>query len=99
MSPVWPTTGSSRGQTLLDLLDVDISGRTFKQAKPHPEIFLTACRELGDAPRSCFVVEDAVASVTSAKAGGMAALGIARLDDTQLLPTPALTSWSQPWTL
>ena len=73
------------GQTLLDLLDVDISGRTFKQGKPHPEIFLTACRELGVAPRSCFVVEDAVAGVTAAKAGGMAALGIARLDDTQLL--------------
>ena len=73
------------GQTLLDLLDVDISGRTFKQGKPHPEIFLTACRELGAAPRSCFVVEDAVSGVTAAKAGGMAALGIARLDDTQLL--------------
>ena len=70
------------GQTVLDLLDVDISGRTFKQGEPHPEIFLTACRELGAAPRSCFVVEDAVSGVTAAKAGGMAALGIARLDDT-----------------
>ncbi|MGO9904762.1 MAG: HAD family hydrolase [Solirubrobacteraceae bacterium] len=60
------------GQTLLDLLDLDISGRTFKQGKPHPEIFLTACRELGGAPRSCFVVEDAVSGVTAGKAGGMA---------------------------
>ncbi len=73
------------GQTLLDLLDVDISGRTFKQGKPHREIFLTACRELGAAPRSCFVVEDAVSGVMAAKAGGIAALGIARLDDAQLL--------------
>jgi beta-phosphoglucomutase-like phosphatase (HAD superfamily) len=73
------------GQTLLDLLDVDVSGRTFKQGKPHPEIFLTACRDLGAAPRSCFVAEDAVSGVTVAKASGMAALGSARLEDTQLL--------------
>jgi trehalose/maltose hydrolase-like predicted phosphorylase/beta-phosphoglucomutase-like phosphatase (HAD superfamily) len=73
------------GQTLLDLVDVDISGRTFKQGKPHPEIFLTACRELGVAPQTSFVVEDAVAGVTAAKAGAMAALGIARGDDSLLL--------------
>ncbi|MGZ4216215.1 MAG: HAD family hydrolase [Solirubrobacteraceae bacterium] len=72
-------------QTLLDLLDVDISGRSFKQGKPHPEIFLTACRELGIAPWACLVVEDAVAGVTAAKTGGMAALGIARSDDVQVL--------------
>jgi trehalose/maltose hydrolase-like predicted phosphorylase/beta-phosphoglucomutase-like phosphatase (HAD superfamily) len=72
-------------KTLLDLVDLDISGRTFKQGKPHPEIFLTACRELGVAPRKCFVVEDAVAGVKAAKAGGMAALGIARVGDSQLL--------------
>ncbi len=72
-------------QTLLDLLDVDISGRSFKQGKPHPEIFLTACRELGIAPWGCLVVEDAVAGVTAAKTGGMAALGIARSDDVQVL--------------
>jgi trehalose/maltose hydrolase-like predicted phosphorylase/beta-phosphoglucomutase-like phosphatase (HAD superfamily) len=73
------------GQTVLDLIDTDISGRSFKQGKPHPEIFLTASRELGVAPESCFVVEDAVSGITAAKAGGMAALGIARADDVQLL--------------
>ena len=73
------------GQTVLDLIDVDISGRSFTQGKPHPEIFLTASRELGVAPESCFVVEDAVSGITAAKAGGMAALGIARADDSQLL--------------
>ena len=73
------------GQTLLDVLDVDISGRTFKQGKPHPEIFLTAARELGIPPQACFVVEDAVSGVIAAKAAEMAALGIARADDAQLL--------------
>ena len=73
------------GQTLLDMLDVDISGRTFRRGKPDPEIFVTACRELGTAPQACFVVEDAVSGVTAAKAGRMAALGIARAGDEQLL--------------
>ena len=73
------------GQTLLDVLDVDISGRTFKQGKPHPEIFLTAAHELGIPPQGCFVVEDATSGVTAAKAGEMAALGVARADDAQLL--------------
>ena len=73
------------GQTVLDLIDADISGRSFKQGKPHPEIFLTAARELGLAPQTCFVVEDAVSGIAAAKAGGMAALGIARVDDSQLL--------------
>ncbi len=73
------------GHTVLDVLDVDLSDRTFRQGKPHPEIFLTACRDLGLDAHSCFVVEDAVSGVTAAKAGGMAALGIARAGDSQLL--------------
>ena len=41
----------------------------FAQGKPHPEIFLTAAKELGLGPRECFVVEDAAAGVEAAKAG------------------------------
>ncbi|NMI01709.1 HAD family hydrolase [Pseudonocardia acidicola] len=73
------------GLSLLDFFDADISGRDFKQGKPHPEIFLTAASELGVAPEHCFVVEDAASGVQAAKAGGMAALGLARADDEQLL--------------
>ena len=73
------------GQTLLDVLDADLSGRTFRQGKPHPEIFLAAARQLGAPAHACFVVEDAVSGVKAAKAGAMAALGIARADDVELL--------------
>jgi len=73
------------GQTLREIVDADTSGRTFKHGKPNPEIFLTASQELGVAPQACFVVEDAVSGITAAKAGGMAALGIARADDALLL--------------
>jgi beta-phosphoglucomutase-like phosphatase (HAD superfamily) len=73
------------GLSLLDFFDVDISGRDFAQGKPHPEIFLTGAAELGVAPERCFVVEDAESGVQAAKAGGMAALGLARADDEELL--------------
>lgn len=73
------------GLSLLEYFDVDISGRDFAQGKPHPEIFLTGATELGVAPEHCFVVEDATSGVQAAKAGGMAALGVARADDEALL--------------
>ncbi len=73
------------GQTLLDVFDVDVSGRDFAHGKPHPEMFLTAARELGRPPQECFVIEDAVSGVQAAKAGEMSALGLARADDYDLL--------------
>lgn len=73
------------GLSLLEFFDVDISGRDFAQGKPHPEMFLTGAAELGVAPEHCFVVEDAISGVEAAKAGGMAALGLARADDEELL--------------
>jgi beta-phosphoglucomutase-like phosphatase (HAD superfamily) len=73
------------GQTLLDYFDVDVSGRDFAHGKPDPEIFLTATHELGVEPRHAIVVEDASAGVQAAKAGGMAAIGVARADDANLL--------------
>ena len=73
------------GLTLAEFIDADISGRDFAQGKPHPEIFLTAAFELDVAPEHCFVVEDAASGVEAAKAGGMAALGLARAHDEALL--------------
>jgi beta-phosphoglucomutase len=73
------------GLSLLALFDADVSGRDFAHGKPDPEIFLTAAAELGSPPHRCFVVEDAVSGIQAAKAGGMAALGIARADDTAAL--------------
>ena len=73
------------GLTLLAVFDVDTSGRHFEHGKPHPEIFLTAARELGIEPRDGFVVEDAVSGVEAAMAGAFAALGLARHDDEALL--------------
>lgn len=73
------------GMTLLDVFDADLSGRDIKPGKPHPAIFLAATAELGLSSEHCFVVEDAPSGVEAAKAGGMAALGVARMDDAALL--------------
>jgi beta-phosphoglucomutase-like phosphatase (HAD superfamily) len=73
------------GLTLLELFDVDVSGRDFAHGKPDPEMFLTAAAELGVEPEHAVVLEDAASGVQAAKAGGMAAVGIARADDADLL--------------
>ncbi len=73
------------GVSLLDYFDADVSGRDFAHGKPDPEIFLTAARELGVEPRCAVVLEDASAGIEAAEAGGMAAIGIARADDSGLL--------------
>ena len=73
------------GMTLQQLFDADISGRDFPRGKPDPTIFLTAAQELGVSPADCFVTEDATSGIQAAKAAGMAALGVARLDDREQL--------------
>jgi HAD superfamily hydrolase (TIGR01509 family) len=69
------------GRTLLDLFDVDVSGRTFPRGKPHPDMFLAAAAELTVAPERAVVLEDAPAGVQAGKAGGMAVVAIARVAD------------------
>jgi HAD superfamily hydrolase (TIGR01509 family) len=78
-------SGVHSEQTLLELFDVNVCGRDVRKGKPHPDIFLAAAEELGVPPAECVVVEDAPAGIEAAKAGGMMALGIARLNDDELL--------------
>jgi beta-phosphoglucomutase len=53
-----------------------VNGYEVKRGKPDPEVFLTAGSKLGLPPRSCAVVEDAVAGVQAARAAGMVAIGL-----------------------
>jgi beta-phosphoglucomutase len=69
------------GHGLLDSFAANVCGRDVRQGKPDPEIFLLAAAELRIEPARCLVVEDAPAGIKAARAGGMAALGVARLGD------------------
>lgn len=75
------------GRTLLDMFTVNACGRELAHGKPNPEIFLLAAKSLGIEPARCFVVEDAPAGIEAARAGGMTALGVARLGDAAGLRT------------
>jgi beta-phosphoglucomutase len=71
--------------SLLDVFGANVCGRDLPAGKPDPAIFLLAAAELPAAPENCFVVEDAPAGIEAARAGGMAALGVARLGDAKSL--------------
>ncbi|HYA49707.1 MAG TPA: glycosyl hydrolase family 65 protein [Streptosporangiaceae bacterium] len=73
------------GLTLFQLFDADDPERSFRRAGYDPAMLLTAADALGVTPGRCLVVGDTVAGVGVAKAGKMAALGVARLGDAGLL--------------
>jgi beta-phosphoglucomutase len=61
---------------LSQAFDAISDGTNITRSKPDPEVFLKAAEFLGVAPRECVVVEDALAGIDAAKAGGMKAAGI-----------------------
>lgn len=77
------------GGSLLDMFTVNVCGRDLPRGKPDPAIFLLAAAELKLLPTKCFVVEDAPAGVEAARAGGMIVLGVARLNDSDVLRAAA----------
>lgn len=73
------------GRNLLSIFDSDLSGQDLPHGKPDPAILLLVAQALAVPPAHCLVVEDSPAGIEAARAGGMAALGIARLGDEALL--------------
>lgn len=61
---------------LSGFFDAISDGTNITRSKPDPEVFLKASEFLGEEPENCLVVEDAVAGIQAAKAGGMYAAGI-----------------------
>ena len=56
-------------------IDVFINGEAVSKGKPHPEIFLTAAKQMGLKPEDCLVIEDTRNGVLAAKAAGMKCIG------------------------
>ncbi len=59
-----------------DYFDAISDGNNITHSKPHPEVFLKAAEYLGLEPGDCCVVEDAMAGIDAAVAGGFDSAGI-----------------------
>jgi len=78
--------GSSAPRANLDLIlqltklashfDALVSMEDTQRGKPDPQVFLIAAERLNVSPVRCVVVEDAVAGVQAAKAGGMKCIAV-----------------------
>lgn len=61
---------------LADYFDAISDGTNITKSKPDPEVFLKAADFLGLKPEDCLVVEDAVAGIDAASAGGFESAGL-----------------------
>ena len=61
---------------LLPYFDTIVDGNNVTKAKPDPEVFLLAAKQLGVKANDCIVFEDAVAGVEAANAAEMISIGI-----------------------
>jgi beta-phosphoglucomutase len=85
-SGVRQAIGSSAPRANLDLIldvmglaryfDALVSMEDTDRGKPDPQVFLVAAERLGVPPPRCLVLEDAVAGVQAARAGGMRCIAV-----------------------
>lgn len=61
---------------LLSYFDSIVDGNSVTKAKPDPEVFLIAAKNLDVVPSSCVVFEDAVAGIQAANQAQMISIGI-----------------------
>ena len=61
---------------LLSYFDAIVDGNNVTKAKPDPEVFLIAAKQLGVNPNDCLVFEDAVAGIQAANNANMTSIGI-----------------------
>ncbi|MCH2032924.1 MAG: beta-phosphoglucomutase [Tenacibaculum sp.] len=61
---------------LYESFDSIVDGTNVSKAKPDPEVFLIAAKELNMAPNQCVVFEDSIAGVQAANKAEMISIGI-----------------------
>jgi beta-phosphoglucomutase len=77
------STPTANIELICELLGLDryleafVSGESVPRGKPAPDLFLKAAEALATEPAQCVVIEDAVAGIEAAHAGGMRAIAVA----------------------
>ncbi len=61
---------------LIPYFNTVVDGNAVSKAKPDPEVFVIAAKDLGVAPENCVVFEDALAGIEAANVAGMKSVGI-----------------------
>ena len=61
---------------LIDKFEAIVDGTNVSKAKPDPEVFLIAAKQLEMIPEDCIVFEDSVAGVQAANSANMISIGI-----------------------
>jgi len=61
---------------IIDIFDTIADGNSVEHAKPAPDLFLHAAKNLGLEPEECVVLEDAESGVEAALAANMKAVGV-----------------------
>jgi HAD superfamily hydrolase (TIGR01509 family) len=69
---------------LLAAFDAVASGADLGRGKPHPDVYLAACRAIRVAPGRAVAFEDSPTGVRSARAAGMGVVGVPERDDVDL---------------
>ena len=61
---------------IIEYFEAIVDGNDVINAKPDPEVFLNAARQLGIEPPNCIVFEDSVAGIQAANVAEMVSIGI-----------------------
>ncbi|NNF86418.1 MAG: beta-phosphoglucomutase [Winogradskyella sp.] len=84
--PIALGSASKNARTILDMVHLKdqfnaiVDGNDVSKAKPDPEVFLIAAKQLNVDPEACIVFEDSVAGVEAANIANMISIGIGSKD-------------------
>ncbi|NRD19233.1 beta-phosphoglucomutase [Winogradskyella eckloniae] len=84
--PIALGSASKNARTILERVhlisdfNAIVDGNDVSKAKPDPEVFLIAAKEINVQPEDCIVFEDSVAGVTAANTANMISIGIGSKD-------------------
>lgn len=90
-------SSSKNAKLILERLGLDgyfnaiSDGTNIEYSKPNPEVFLKAAEFLDLAPQDCLVVEDAIAGIDAAVAGGFHSAGIGEAAGHKRVDYPLIT--------